>query len=415
MQEALARRFRALRARSEALAAPLSPEARQVQSLPEASPTRWHLGHTTWFLEALLLAEAGFAPISPGHEAVYNSYYDAFGAPWPRALRGMLLRPDTEEVHAYRTAVDARVCGWLANGPVPAALLPRLELAMAHEAQHQELILTDALHLLAHQPLPCVYRAGLPLTAPRDLAPTRWVELEGGVVRLGATATDGFSFDHEGPAHPALVLPFAIATRPMRVADVLAFVEAGGYDTPSLWRAEGFARARREGWRAPLHATVEDGVYRVHSLRGSDTPHPDTPAAHLSWYEADALARFLGGRLPTEAEWELAARSAPEGATNLGDGPLVPLPSDGDALGQLIGDVWEWTGSAFLPYPGFRPLPGAPGEYNGKFMAQQMVLRGGSCLTTPGFVHAASRNYWAPETRFQMTGARLARDLGRGA
>lgn len=405
-------RYARVRERTEALAAPLSGEDQVLQSMPEASPTKWHRGHTTWFFETFLLKRAGEPAYDERYGFLFNSYYESVGERIPRPRRGMLSRPSAAEIGDYRRAVDHKVLELLRTvdeGGL-ASLGGVLELGLAHEEQHQELILTDILHAFSQSPLGPAYAAPpapSPTSPPFDL---RWTELVGGLVEIGAER-GAFSFDNEGPRHRVFLEPYELASRPVSWKEVRAFIAEGGYDTPSLWLSEGYELAQGTQGRAPMYTRGDADDLEVFSLRGWRVPADDEPACHLSYWEADAVARFLGGRLPSEAEWEHAARDAPTSG-NFSDGPLVPLPARAGELGQLFGDVWEWTRSSYDPYPGYRPQSGALGEYNGKFMAQQMVLRGGSCLTPPEHVRATYRNFWHPNTRFQATGLRLARDLG---
>ena len=425
----LIERFRKVRERTEALARPLSPEDQQLQSTPSASPTKWHRAHTTWFFETFLLVPRGLPEYKSGYGYIYNSYYEAVGPRFSRPQRGLISRPSAAEVGAYRSAIDGRtieLIGSAAEGDLTDIALI-LELGMAHEEQHQELILTDILHALSLNPLAPAYRSPAlvrehtalpssvsPVGSPEG--PARFVEHAGGVAEIGSDGT-GFFFDNEGPRHRVFLEPFELATRLVTVGEWKAFVSAGGYDTASLWLAEGFDFVGREQIRAPLHGRLEGGAYVVFTLDGEREARDDEPISHLSYYEADALARFLGARLPTEAEWEVFAMKAAPSEGNLLDcdlteSALAPRPSGANAHGmpdQLFGDVWEWTSSGYDPYPGFEISPGALGEYNGKFMVNQKVLRGGSCLTPRGHVRASYRNFWHPDTRFQMSGLRLAR------
>jgi len=399
--ESLAERYRRVRARTVELCAPLGVEDHQVQPMADASPAKWHLAHTTWFFEELVLGERAF---DPAFAQLFNSYYEAVGPRVDRARRGTLSRPSLERVHGYRADVDRRIAG--------AALdrdgLARLELGLHHEQQHQELILSDAKVVLGTQPLAPAYceRAAAP---PSDPAPLRWLSFDGGVVAVGAG--DGFAFDNERPRHDVIVQPFALASRPIANADVLAFIAAGGYREPRWWLSDGWDAVRREAWHAPMYWRGDGTLYELGGARAID---PGETACHLSYYEADAIARWLGGRLPTEQEWEHAARHSgldPARGQFADDARFHPARADGGELAQLYGDVWEWTSSSYAPYPGFRPLAGALGEYNGKFMSGQQVLRGGSCLTPRGHVRASYRNFFPPAARWQMTGARVAKDL----
>jgi ergothioneine biosynthesis protein EgtB len=404
-------RYRAVRMRTVELCAPLSAEDQQLQPMPDASPTKWHLAHTTWFFEAFVL---GGPPFDPAFEYLFNSYYEAVGPRVERARRGMLSRPGLDRVRAYREDVDRRVGRALAEDQLDGDALARLELGLHHEQQHQELILTDAKYALGTQPHSPAYRTDLAAPAPATASATRFRTFDGGVVRIGAPG-DGFAFDNERPAHDVIVRPFALAARPIHNADVSAFIADGGYREPRLWLSDGWHAVKTSGWQEPLYWLGDGSHYTLAGIRELD---PAATACHLSYYEADAIARWLGGRLPTEAEWELAARGAsPELGNFADDDRLCPTPAaGGDGLAQLFGDVWEWTASAYAPYPSFRPLAGALGEYNGKFMSGQQVLRGGSCLTPRGHVRATYRNFFPPGARWQMAGARVAKDQpGRAA
>jgi ergothioneine biosynthesis protein EgtB len=417
-RETLRSLFAQTRAKTESLAAPLSAEDQQLQSMEDASPTKWHRAHTTWFFEAFVVAPAG-GPVFDGRYAeLFNSYYESVGPRHPRGKRGVLSRPTAAEVGEYRRAVDARVTAILtgAQGAELDALLPVVELGIAHEEQHQELILTDILHAFSENPLRPAYR--VPSAAEPALNPTpmRFVRFDGGVHEMGAPGDDAFSFDNERPRHKVWVEPFELADRPVTVGELIAFLREDGYRTPSLWLSDGLEFVRAHGVCAPLHARFADGVMHVFGLTGPRVAADSEPVGHLSYFEADALARFLGARLPTEAEWELSASSAPSGGNFLEDGTLHPVATARTTetrVHQLFGDVWEWTRSAYSPYPGYEPPAGTLGEYNGKFMIDQCVLRGGSCLTPRRHVRSTYRNFWRPATRFQMTGLRLARDLTR--
>jgi ergothioneine biosynthesis protein EgtB len=393
---------------TDALAAPLSPEDALVQSMPEASPAKWHLAHTTWFFEQFVLGPAGRRPFHPAFAYLFNSYYDAVGPRHPRPARGLLSRPSLDEVRRYRAAVDAAVAEVLA-GSTSTALCDVLELGLAHEEQHQELLLTDVKHGLAANPLRPAYG---PPPPPGGPAPAlRWLRHPGGEVSVGAPA-QGFAFDHERPRHAVLLAPFALASRPATAGDWLAFMEDGGYARAELWTADGLALALAQGWEAPLYwERAEGGGWRQFTLGGMRPVDPGEPVAHVSWYEADAFARWSGARLPLEAEWEVAAAGAALDGNLAQDGRLHPSAArEGPGLRQAFGDVWEWTASAYAPYPGFRPLAGALGEYNAKFMVSQLVLRGGSCATPRGHLRPSYRNFFPPGARWQFSGVRLARD-----
>jgi ergothioneine biosynthesis protein EgtB len=404
-RDALAMQFRRVRARTHALCAPLTIDDQLVQPIPEASPVKWHLAHTTWFFEELVLGNLAF---DPGFRTLFNSYYDAFGPRIERTRRGMVSRPSLARIYAYRADVDHRVADALAADALDRAALERLELGLHHEQQHQELILTDLEAVLGTQATTPAYHAHARahLGDPIEL---RFMCFDGGTATIGAREA-GFAFDNERPRFAAIVRPFALATRPIANAEVIAFIAAGGYREPRWWLADGWEAVQRELWHAPMYWRGDGSLYELAGARAID---PAETACHLSYYEADAIARWLGGRLPTELEWELAARGRdPSDGHFADDGRLQPLPARSEGLAQLFGDVWEWTASSYAPYPGFRVLPGALGEYNGKFMSGQQVLRGGSCFTPRGHVRATYRNFFPPAARWQMSGARVAKDLG---
>jgi ergothioneine biosynthesis protein EgtB len=408
-QARLEARYRAVRARTEALSAPLSPEDMVVQSMPDASPAKWHLAHTTWFFETFLLAprERRFAAFHPRYGYLFNSYYDAVGARHPRPERGLLTRPPLSEVRAYRRQVDERVLA-LAAGGLDAEGAAVLELGLNHEQQHQELLLTDVKHAFSENPLRPAYAPPLPLS-PRPAPPLAWVEHEGGLREIGH-AGPGFAFDHEGPRHREWLEPFALAARAVTCGEYLAFIEDGGYQRPELWLADGHAAVARHGWEAPLYWERDGERWTVFTLRGPRALDPEEPVAHVSFYEADAYARWAGARLPTEAEWEVVAEGSEEDGAFADGGRLHPEVAGEGRPAQLLGDVWEWTRSAYAPYPGYRPAAGALGEYNGKFMVNQLVLRGGSCVTPAGHVRSTYRNFFYPEARWQFAGVRLCRE-----
>jgi ergothioneine biosynthesis protein EgtB len=404
-------RFQSVRRCTEALAAPLSPEDQMLQSMPDCSPTRWHRAHTTWFFETFILQPRGVAPYNPRWGYLFNSYYEAVGPRYARPRRGMISRPSVAEVGDYRRVIDEHMSALLerATDEDLGALGALIELGLAHEEQHQELILTDILHALHENPLRPAYRAPASAPARGEVSPLDFIAFEGGLVEVGARDDrGGFVFDNEAPRHRVWLDPFALSTRLVTVGEVKAFIREGGYRTPSLWLSEGREWARANDIKAPSYARVEGEDYVVFGLEGERVASDDEPAAHLSFYEADALAQFLGARLPTEFEWEHAARNTPIAGHFLDD-TLRPLAARGDGLRQLWGDAWEWTRSSYEPYPGYAPSAGAIGEYNGKFMVNQRVLRGGSYLTPPGHVRLTYRNFWHPHIRFQATGVRLAR------
>jgi ergothioneine biosynthesis protein EgtB len=410
---ALADRYRTVRERTEWLCEPLSAEDQTPQSMPDASPAKWHRAHTTWFFETFVLGpwHAGYRPLDDRYTHLFNSYYNAVGPQYFRPHRGLVTRPGVADVASYRAHVDRAMQDLLeGRAPLRGEVAPGVvELGLNHEEQHQELILTDIKHLLAHNPTWPVYRerpaAPVGATAP---APA-WREYGEGVREIGHAGA-GFAFDNEGPRHRVFLEAYALASRPVTVGEYLDFIAGGGYRRPELWLSDGWRAVRERGWEAPLYWTSEDSSRRAFTLAGSLPLDPAEPVCHVSYYEADAFARWAGARLPTEAEWEVAAAEQPIAGTFLESGRCHPAPV-GSAPASLYGDVWVWTQSAYLPYPGFRPPAGAIGEYNAKFMSGQMVLRGGSCATPRGHIRASYRNFFPPEARWQFTGIRLARDL----
>ena len=412
----LTRQFAQVRARTVSLVETLSPEDCQAQSMPDASPAKWHLAHTTWFFETFVLEahEPGFTPHDPAFRMLFNSYYEGIGPQHARAERGLITRPGLGDVLAYRTAVDERVEAVLACPHAP-AVDELLTLGLHHEQQHQELLLTDLKHLLSQNPLLPAYRSRWPLTAVRPAA-AAWQGFGGGWTNLGHDpALDGhFCFDNEGPRHRVHLDAFELATRPVSHGDWLAFMDDGGYRRPELWLSMGWDWVRAGQREAPMywHRTGPEAPWHSFTLQGSVGVDPHTPLPHLSYFEADAYARWAGARLPTEAEWEHAARSVPVCGHDADRRAFHPLPDGGGAgLRQMFGDVWEWTQSAYAAYPRYQPAAGAIGEYNGKFMCNQFVLRGGSCVTPAGHVRASYRNFFPPGAQWQFSGLRLARDL----
>jgi ergothioneine biosynthesis protein EgtB len=409
--------YLAVRAATAELCAPLAVEDHVVQSMPDASPAKWHLAHTSWFFEEFVLARA-IADYSPYLEAfryLFNSYYNSVGPMHSRAARGMLSRPTVAEVMAYRAAIDERMAALLDAGRLPRELEEVLILGLEHERQHQELLLTDIKHLFSLNPLLPAYRE--PVRAqPSRAAQLRYLRFEGGIAGIGHVGP-GFCFDNELPRHRALVAPFRLANRPVTNGEYLEFVRAGGYAQARLWLSDGWALARREEWQQPLYWSPS--LEEEFTLTGTRELDPQTPLCHVSYYEADAFARWAGARLPTEFEWELAAAAVPvtgnfaecrawhpRSADTPAAGSIAP-----DTLLQMFGDVWEWTQSAYAPYPGYSPGPGALGEYNGKFMVNQLVLRGGSCATPREHIRASYRNFFPPAARWQFTGVRLAGEI----
>ena len=412
----LAQRFTAVRAQTVALAAPLSEALCQVQSMPDASPTKWHLAHITWFFETFVLErfEPRFVPFDARFRVLFNSYYQGVGEQYPRLQRGLIDRPTLAGVLAYRAQVDERMQAVIATRADDPGMQALVTLGLHHEQQHQELLLTDAKHALSLDAVHAAYASRWPLTTVQP-NPLRWFGFEGGLIEHGFDAArDGaFCFDNETPRHRIYTAPFELASRPVTCAEFLAFIADAGYQRPELWLAAGWDWVQRGQRCSPLYWHRRDGRWLAHTLQGLIDIDPRTPVCHLSYFEADAFARWAGARLPTEVEWELAARStaAPLHANFADRRAFHPLPAEGSACAplQLFGDVWEWTQSSYSAYPGYRPLPGAVGEYNGKFMCNQYVLRGGSCATPAGHVRASYRNFFATDAQWQFSGVRLVR------
>ena len=411
--DARSERYASVRAKSLALAAPLSAEDCAIQSMPDASPAKWHLAHTTWFFETFVLEpQSGYRPFDARYRVLFNSYYRSVGERHPRPERGMLSRPGLAEILAYRRHVDTALLDLLASGRLLAEAEDLLELGLNHEQQHQELILTDVKHLLSRNPAKPAYQKQWPLTTI-SARKRGWIPCEAGLYEIGHSGT-GFSFDNETPRHRVWLEAFCIATHPVTNGDFAEFIEDGGYRRPELWLSAGWDLVVSRGWQAPLYWERRDGEWHAFTLHGEVPIDPHAPVCHVSFYEAEAFARWANERLPTEAEWEIAAGSASREGNFLESGALHPLalreaPEDG-APSQVFGDVWEWTRSDYAPYPGFRPAAGAVGEYNGKFMSGQYVLRGGSCVTPASHIRASYRNFFPPEARWQFSGLRLARD-----
>jgi len=407
----LGRRYADVRALTEALAEPLSPEDQMVQSMPDVSPTKWHRGHTSWFFETFLLQPflKGYETFHPSFAYIFNSYYETVGARHPRPERGLISRPGGAEVARYRRHVD-RAMGALLDTALEADTAALVELGVNHEQQHQELILMDIKHVLSRNPLRPAYHCTAPRPAGRSMAPG-WLEHPGGPVEVGH-AGPGFAFDNESPRHVVHLTPFALADRLVTCGDWLEFMADGGYSRHELWLSDGWALCQQQGWQAPLYWTTTEGradQWQIFTLGGEQPLDPAEPVCHVSYYEADAFAHWTGARLPSESEWETLAPSGPVEGHLLDPAALHPAP--GGSGHQLFGDVWEWTQSAYSPYPGFRTAPGAVGEYNGKFMVNQYVLRGGSCATPIGHVRSTYRNFFPASAQWAFSGLRLARDL----
>ena len=404
--------YRAVREQTLALVSPLSPEDCAIQSMPDASPVKWHLAHTTWFFETFVLQphQPGYRVFQPAYRVLFNSYYNSIGEKHPRPERGMLSRPALPEVLAYRRHVDDAMMRLLRDrGP---AALTLVELGLHHEQQHQELILTDLKHLLSRNPLKPAYQKQWPLTPIRARA-ARWIGFDEGLRELGHEG-GGFCFDNELPRHRVWLDAFEIASHPVTHGDFVRFIDDGGYRRPELWLSAGWDAVQVRGWQAPQYWSPRDGAWWTFTLHGEEPVDPHTPICHVSFYEADAYARWANARLPSEAEWEIAAARSARGGNFVESGALHPLalredPAPG-TLAQAFGDVWEWTRSDYGPYPGFQTSAGAVGEYNGKFMSGQYVLRGGSCATPASHIRASYRNFFPPDARWQFSGVRLARD-----
>jgi ergothioneine biosynthesis protein EgtB len=401
----LAATFSSVRALTEMLAARLSAEDQTAQSMPDASPTKWHRAHTTWFFEEFVLGQqAGYTVYDPSYRFLFNSYYEAVGARHPRPRRGLVTRPGVAEIGRYREYAETALATRLAEGSLTDRELELTELGCHHEQQHQELLLMDAKHLLADHPFDPVYVERPPesdVAAPSQ----GWRSFGGGVVEVGHDGT-GFAFDNEGPRHQVLLQPFEIADRAVTNEDWLAFMADGGYRRAGLWLSDGWARVQAEGWAAPAYWREDDGGWTTFTLSGRRPLRRGEPVCHVSFYEADAFARWAGARLPSEQEWEVAAASVTDLRGQLLDPDRCHPGLAGPAM---IGDVWEWTASAYLPYPGFRPAAGAVGEYNGKFMCDQHVLRGASAVTPVGHERPTYRNFFPAYARWAFSGLRLAR------
>jgi ergothioneine biosynthesis protein EgtB len=412
----LAQRYREVRRFTEALCEGLATEDYVVQSMPDVSPTKWHLAHTSWFFETFILKPhlPAYREINPGYAFLFNSYYVHAGERHCRAQRGYISRPTVAEVFAYRRHVDENMAELLegADEALLATLDPLVTIGMHHEQQHQELMLTDLKHVFGVNPLRPAYRErrpGEPRTAPQ----LEWVSFEGGLQWIGHDGV-GFAYDNERPRHQQFMQPFQLASRLVTNGEYLEFMQEGGYRRPELWLSLGWATAQENGWTEPFYWEQRDGRWRIFTLTGLREVDPHEPVCHLSYFEADAYARWAGARLPTEAEWEVASATMPIQGNFAEEGNFHPVAAEsepgGNSLLQMYGDVWEWTQSQYTPYPGYRPPEGALGEYNGKFMCNQFVLRGGSCATSETHIRPTYRNFFPPDVTWQFTGLRLARD-----
>ena len=415
--EALLARFHRIRNFTNALCSGLEPEDYVVQSMPDVSPTKWHLAHTTWFFETFILKKffAGYRAEIPEYAYLFNSYYNAAGDMHRRDLRGLISRPTVQETHRYRASIDSHIDGLLydADEKLLDEIEPILVLGIHHEQQHQELLVTDIRHVLAQNPLYPVFRKRKSHIAAKKAAPLQFLEFEETIATIGHDG-HGFAYDNEGPQHQALVPAFSLASRPVTNGDYIEFIEDNGYTRSEFWLSLGWMTVNEQRWQAPLYWAKRDGAWWNFTLSGFRPVDESEPVTHMSYFEADAYANWAGARLPTEFEWERAAFDCPIEGNFVEEEIFHPramsISEHDGQLHQIFGDVWEWTRSAYSPYPGYRAAPGALGEYNGKFMCNQYVLRGGSCATSRSHIRRTYRNFFPPEKRWQFTGIRLARD-----
>ncbi len=425
-------RYRAVRAVTEGIAAPLTPEDCVVQTMEDVSPTKWHLAHVSWFFETFVVEPhlSGYRPLNPTYAYLFNSYYVQAGERHCRDRRGYISRPTLDEVYDYRAYVDEHVTELLdtAGGATLETVAPLIEIGLNHEQQHQELMLTDIKHVFSVNPLRPAYRDRPSETA--SAGPLGWVQFDGGLHEIGHDGSS-FSYDNETPRHRHYLEPYLLADRLVTNGEYLTFMDDGGYERAELWLSEGHATARENGWSEPFYWEKRDGRWWIFTLAGMRELDENEPVAHVSYFEADAYARWAEARLPSEQEWEVAARERPVRGNTFETGRLHPVPAGGASgapaagvstvaspagerpaeLRQMYGDLWEWTRSQYSPYPGYRPLPGALGEYNGKFMCNQFVVRGGSCATSASHIRPTYRNFFVPDATWQFTGIRLARDV----
>jgi ergothioneine biosynthesis protein EgtB len=407
----LALRYREVRSRTEELCKPLEIEDYQVQSMPDASPAKWHLAHSTWFFETFVLQawDPNYRPFNPAFSYLFNSYYNAVGKRWDRSSRGVLSRPTVREVYAYRHAIDERLLALLHDHGLSRELESVLVLGLNHEQQHQELLLTDIKHAFTCNPLRPAYCQVPRVDRRRPHRSLSWSSYPAGVRWIGYSGRE-FAFDNEMPRHRVFVEAFAIADRLVTAGEYLEFMADRGYERPELWLSDGWNARSAHGWQAPLYWEWHDGHWRQMTLHGMRDVEPDEPVCHVSYYESDAFARWAGARLPTEADWQTAAKDSEVKGNFVESGCLHPVPAAEESDKQFFGDTWEWTSSPYVAYPGYRPAAGALGEYNGKFMCNQLVLQGGSCVTPLSHIRRSYRNFFPPETRWQFSGLRLAKD-----
>jgi ergothioneine biosynthesis protein EgtB len=403
----LENRYRQIRQISEKICQPLATEDYTIQSMPDVSPPKWHLAHTTWFFETFVLLPhlPGYTVFHPQFGYLFNSYYEAVGARHPRHQRGLLSRPTVAEVYRYRAHVDRAMNALLTISILP-DLAALIELGLHHEQQHQELLLTDIKHILALNPLHPIYRDDLASVVGINNSTVQWLEYPGGLHAIGHQGKE-FAFDNESPRHQTYLQDYKLTNRLVTNGEYLEFIQAGGYQESKYWLAEGWMTVQKQEWRCPLYWEQIDGEWWIMTLGGLKKVDLQEPVCHVSFYEADAYATWRGKRLPTEAEWEVATVNIPQAGNFLDSDLLHPAPVNNSHY-QFFGDVWEWTQSAYLPYPGFQIAAGAIGEYNGKFMCNQMVLRGGSCVTSADHIRSTYRNFFPPSTRWQFSGIRLA-------
>lgn len=409
----LANGYRAVRAATEGLCAPLSPEDATAQSMPDASPAKWHLAHTTWFFETMVLEQVveDYRHFHDDYRVLFNSYYNTIGRQHYRPERGLITRPGLQGIKDFRAYVDERMTELFASGNLSDELCTVIEVGLNHEQQHQELLLTDIKHLLSRNPLRPAYHEAVP-SADTPARPVEWIAFDEGIRWIGHEGPD-FAYDNEGPRHRQFVEAFELASRPVTNGEFLQFMKDGGYETATLWLSDGWATVRERGWHAPLYWEEQNGEWCAFTLAGTQPIRLADPVTHVSFYEADAFARWSGARLPTEAEWETAAAGLDVSGNFVESGLLHPTVSreKHGGLSQMLGDVWEWTQSPYSQYSGYRPPAGPLGEYNSKFMSSQVILRGGSCATPQSHIRATYRNFFPPDARWQFSGMRLARDV----